>query len=126
MLEDVAIKMDTSAEGLEIETEIEAASLPFQVPAVAYVSVAFAPGTYPTGTSKGSPSTSAFLFFLFLFIQARVDVISGIPAGTFTNTMKFKVKDVDPASGISDDVGYEDEYQVFFSLQSAYYSFSKH
>ena len=31
---------------------------------------------------------------------------------TFTNTLKFVVKDCDPSTGEPDDEGYEDEYVV--------------
>ncbi|TPX31608.1 hypothetical protein SmJEL517_g05105 [Synchytrium microbalum] len=34
------------------------------------------------------------------------------PLATFTNTMKFIVKDCDPNSGEPDEEGYEDEYQL--------------
>ncbi len=34
-------------------------------------------------------------------------------SGTFLNTLKFRVKDCDPATGEpDDDVGYDDEYVV--------------
>ncbi|KAG2181582.1 hypothetical protein INT44_008397, partial [Umbelopsis vinacea] len=34
------------------------------------------------------------------------------PIATFTNTLKFVVKDCDPTTGEPDEEGYEDEYQV--------------
>ncbi|CDH50687.1 coatomer subunit gamma [Lichtheimia corymbifera JMRC:FSU:9682] len=34
------------------------------------------------------------------------------PAVTFTNTLKFEVKDCDPTTGEADPEGYDDEYQV--------------
>ena len=34
------------------------------------------------------------------------------PTATFTNTLKFVVKDCDPTTGEPDEEGYEDEYQV--------------
>jgi len=37
---------------------------------------------------------------------------STYPTGTFTNTLKFVVKEVDPSTGEVDDSGYEDEYQI--------------
>eukprot|EP00004_Rigifila_ramosa_P007682 TRINITY_DN1880_c0_g1_i1.p1 TRINITY_DN1880_c0_g1~~TRINITY_DN1880_c0_g1_i1.p1 ORF type:complete len:878 (+),score=230.27 TRINITY_DN1880_c0_g1_i1:347-2635(+) len=37
---------------------------------------------------------------------------SVFPTGTFTNTLKFTVKDVDTATGEAEDDGYQDEYQV--------------
>ena len=40
------------------------------------------------------------IFFLFLVTC------------TFTNTLKFVVKDCDPSTGEPDDEGYEDEYVV--------------
>ena len=43
-----------------------------------------------------------FLHFLFLFLVTC----------TFTNTLKFVVKDCDPSTGEPDDEGYEDEYVV--------------
>ena len=43
-----------------------------------------------------------FLHFFFLFLVTC----------TFTNTLKFVVKDCDPSTGEPDDEGYEDEYVV--------------
>ena len=43
---------------------------------------------------------SSIFFFLFLVTC------------TFTNTLKFVVKDCDPSTGEPDDEGYEDEYVV--------------
>lgn len=37
---------------------------------------------------------------------------SQYPTGTFANTLKFSVRDVDPASGKPDDSSYDDEYQL--------------
>jgi len=37
---------------------------------------------------------------------------SAYPAGTFTNTLKFVVKEVDPSTGEVDDSGYEDDYHI--------------
>ncbi|KAG9290005.1 hypothetical protein G9A89_010311 [Geosiphon pyriformis] len=34
------------------------------------------------------------------------------PLGSFSNTLKYFVKDCDPVTGEADDQGYEDEYQV--------------
>jgi len=34
------------------------------------------------------------------------------PTGTFSNVMKFTVKEVDPSSGQPDEGGYDDEYQL--------------
>ncbi|KAI8884905.1 Coatomer, gamma subunit [Backusella circina FSU 941] len=34
------------------------------------------------------------------------------PVASFTNTLKFVIKDCDPTTGEPDDAGYEDEYQV--------------
>jgi len=80
LLENVMVKMDPSApDQFTCELELEASSLPYQSPGVAYVSFSHTPGTFPTGT--------------------------------FANTLKFKVKDVD-ASGQADEAGYEDEYQL--------------
>ena len=35
---------------------------------------------------------------------------------TFTNTLKFVVKDCDPSTGEPDEEGYEDEYVVCVNL----------
>lgn len=37
---------------------------------------------------------------------------SAYPTGSFTNTLKFIVKDVDPSSGEVDEPGYDDQYQI--------------
>ena len=37
---------------------------------------------------------------------------------TFTNTLKFVVKDCDPSTGEPDEEGYEDEYVVCVNLPS--------
>jgi len=34
------------------------------------------------------------------------------PTGTFSNTLKFVVKEVDPATGEASEDGNEDEYQI--------------
>jgi len=34
------------------------------------------------------------------------------PTGTFSNTLKFTVRDVDPSTGKPDDSSYDDEYQI--------------
>lgn len=34
------------------------------------------------------------------------------PTGSFANILKFRVKDVDPATGVADEPGYEDEYPL--------------
>eukprot|EP00026_Physarum_polycephalum_P002420 Phypoly_transcript_02426.p1 GENE.Phypoly_transcript_02426~~Phypoly_transcript_02426.p1 ORF type:complete len:876 (+),score=148.66 Phypoly_transcript_02426:67-2694(+) len=37
---------------------------------------------------------------------------SAYPAGAFTNTLKFIVKEVDPSTGEVDEPGYEDDYHI--------------
>lgn len=37
---------------------------------------------------------------------------SAYPTGTFSNSLKFVVKEVDPSTGEVDDSGYEDQYQI--------------
>lgn len=34
------------------------------------------------------------------------------PTGSFANVLKFRVKDVDPSTGVADEPGYEDEYPL--------------
>ena len=41
--------------------------------------------------------------------------MSSAVAATFTNTLKFIVKDCDPNTGEADDEGYDDEYVVRIS-----------
>ena len=36
----------------------------------------------------------------------------GWALGKFSNTLKFKVKEIDPSSGEAEEEGYEDEYQL--------------
>lgn len=37
---------------------------------------------------------------------------NGFPVTSFTNTLKFTTKEIDPSSGQPDESGYEDEYEV--------------
>ena len=47
-------------------------------------------------------------FCVFIFLHFFLFLVTC----TFTNTLKFVVKDCDPSTGEPDDEGYEDEYVV--------------
>ncbi|GAB5592979.1 coatomer subunit gamma [Umbelopsis nana] len=47
-----------------------------------------------------------------LYIAFQKLAADDYPIATFTNTLKFVVKDCDPTTGEPDEEGYEDEYQV--------------
>lgn len=50
-----------------------------------------------------------------LFFLQRVCFVLSVTC-TFTNTLKFVVKDCDPSTGEPDEEGYEDEYVVCVNL----------
>ncbi|GAA5817605.1 hypothetical protein MFLAVUS_011153 [Mucor flavus] len=47
-----------------------------------------------------------------IYIGYEREDIDDFPIASFTNTLKFVVKDCDPTTGEPDEEGYEDEYQV--------------
>ena len=47
---------------------------------------------------------------VFVSFKKTADII--YPITSFTNTLKFTSKEIDPTTGEPDDSGYEDEYQV--------------
>ena len=47
-----------------------------------------------------------------VFVSFKKIAESPYPVTTFTNTLKFTSKEIDPSSGEPDDTGYEDEYQT--------------
>lgn len=47
-----------------------------------------------------------------IYVAYEREDIDDFPIASFTNTLKFVVKDCDPTTGEPDEEGYEDEYQV--------------
>lgn len=52
--------------------------------------------------------------FFFFFVKTLL--VRLLVTCTFTNTLKFVVKDCDPSTGEPDEEGYEDEYVVSTGL----------
>lgn len=47
-----------------------------------------------------------------IYVAYEREDVNDFPIASFTNTLKFVVKDCDPTTGEPDEEGYEDEYQV--------------
>lgn len=47
-----------------------------------------------------------------IYVSFKRTSEEGYPATTFSNTLKFTSKEIDPATGEPEEEGYEDEYQV--------------
>ncbi|KAG2199331.1 hypothetical protein INT47_012965 [Mucor saturninus] len=47
-----------------------------------------------------------------IYVAYEREDVDDFPIASFTNTLKFVVKDCDPTTGEPDEEGYEDEYQV--------------
>ena len=64
-------------------------------------------------------------FSVFLNITPNANVIYSVVTGTFSNTMKFIVKDCDPNTGEADEEGYNDEYVVCGRIICVFHWFLK-
>ncbi|KAL7314997.1 coatomer subunit gamma [Mucor circinelloides] len=47
-----------------------------------------------------------------IYVAYEREDVDDFPIASFTNTLKFVIKDCDPTTGEPDEEGYEDEYQV--------------
>ncbi|CEP19374.1 hypothetical protein [Parasitella parasitica] len=47
-----------------------------------------------------------------IYVAYEREDVDDFPVASFTNTLKFVIKDCDPTTGEPDEEGYEDEYQV--------------
>lgn len=104
LLEDVVMMMQPDIDecGLEQVASISSAKLEYNVPGVLYLAFQKLAADFPIGKSL------VLYNYDLTVILTRVNPTTA----TFTNTLKFVVKDCDPTTGEPDEEGYEDEYQV--------------
>eukprot|EP01104_Vermistella_antarctica_P004786 TRINITY_DN15205_c0_g1_i1.p1 TRINITY_DN15205_c0_g1~~TRINITY_DN15205_c0_g1_i1.p1 ORF type:complete len:879 (-),score=289.91 TRINITY_DN15205_c0_g1_i1:79-2715(-) len=81
-LEDAVVKMEQDGDALVFECEIAAKVLAYDAPGQAFT----------------------------VFRRAEETFVPDLCS--FNNTLKYKVKDVDPSTGVADEEGYDDEYAL--------------
>lgn len=100
--------------GLEQVASISAPKLEYNVPGMLYLAFQkLAADDYPIckfeifASLIGNTGLITLFGNTFDLSQTLIYIVA-----TFTNTLKFVVKDCDPTTGEPDEEGYEDEYQV--------------
>lgn len=99
LLQDVHMVMQPEEDGLIQVAEIAAEKLEYDVTNTIYVAFEQEdPEELGNGTFINNNIPCHFIYFFTLV--------------TFTNTLRFIVKDCDPTTGEADPEGYQDEYQI--------------
>lgn len=106
VLEKVSVSLDFDNEELEAEQIIPIKRLVFNQPESVFISLRKQDGTYPTGL--GSPFPFSVFYLHFSIFSHSVCLF----LASFSNVLKFIVKDCDPETLEPDEEGYDDEYAV--------------
>ena len=113
VLEKVSVTLEFDNEELEAEQIVPIKRLVFNQPESCFISLRKQQNTYPTG--------KLFLSFLFFSFPGAPLYSSSAKPASFTNMLKFVVKDCDPETFEPDEEGYDDEYAVSHLVTSKYW-----